>query len=329
MKCIYCKIESDAASFTKPEHVIPQSFGLFQNNLTLWNVVCDDCNQYFGDNIELLLARDSIEGGYRFKFDIRKPHTFKSMGKSSRLVIKAAEGQYKGAYVYREYSQMQGKVVIKPLPQIGFLKPDRAEYQYYLLNDIPDRKYLEDNGFDLKQARSIIILSCNAEESKRILHDKDIELKVGGELPMHERGSEQDWLCEVEATVDQIILRAIAKIAFNYLAYGEKSAFLLHDSFDTIRNYIRYGQKCSYPLIRVSNTPILKDEPIEGKRRAGHMITLNWAADRVSIISQVSLFNLATYIISLARDFSGERREIRRGHFFNIYSKEILPLDAR
>jgi hypothetical protein len=53
MKCIYCKVEKDAKYFTKVEHVIPQSFGHFENNLTLRNVVCDDCNQYFGDNLEL------------------------------------------------------------------------------------------------------------------------------------------------------------------------------------------------------------------------------------------------------------------------------------
>ena len=71
------------------------------------------------------------------------------------------------------------------------------------------------------------------------------------------------------------------------------------------------------------------DEPVEGMRRLGHIVTVNWAAERISIISQVSLFNWASYRVSLARNFSGERRNIRRGHFFNVNNREILDLETR
>jgi len=54
MKCVYCVEDKPLSSFTKVEHVMPQSFGLFTNNLTLVNTVCDDCNQYFGDNLEIV-----------------------------------------------------------------------------------------------------------------------------------------------------------------------------------------------------------------------------------------------------------------------------------
>jgi len=103
---------------------------------------------------------------------------------------------------------------------------------------------------------------------------------------------------------------------------------LLNRSFDSTRKYIRYGTNVDYPMVRVNNFSILGDEPIEGKRRLGHIITINWAADKKSIVAQVSFFNGKKYIISLARNFSGELRDIRRGHFFNVANQEIHDLLA-
>jgi hypothetical protein len=55
-------------------------------------------------------------------------------------------------------------------------------------------------------------------------------------------------------------------------------------------------------------------------------VTTGWAADGVSIVAQVSLLNLFTYLICLARNYEGERREITRGHFFNVADGVILEL---
>ncbi|MBI3305415.1 hypothetical protein HYZ80_03795 [Candidatus Parcubacteria bacterium] len=81
---------------------MPQSFGRFQDNFTLNgqdhpHIVCDCCNQYFGDNLEINLARDTFEGIYRYEIGVKKPEEFKSAGKRSRLKIEVAEGEFKGA----------------------------------------------------------------------------------------------------------------------------------------------------------------------------------------------------------------------------------------
>jgi len=328
MKCIYCVKDKALNSFTKVEHVIPQSFGLFTNNFTLINMVCDDCNQYFGDNLEIVMARDTLEGASRFEFDLKSPKEFKSPGKRSRMIIKIAEGECKGAYAYRAYSQEQDKIVIKPVPQIGFLKNMPSEYKYYLLDQIPEKDYLEKNEFDLKNPRAIRVFGTDVDTAREVLAQKGIKFEVKGEAGPPEDPKE-DWLCEVDALIDSTILRTVAKIAFNYLTYCEGTDFLLHQSFDSARRFIRYGKKTDYPLVRVDDNPILGDEPVEGRRRLGHIITVNWAADKMSIVSQVSIFNWATYAVSLARNFSGERINIRRGHFFNVKSREILDLESR
>jgi hypothetical protein len=110
MKCIYCLENKPEDSFTKAEHVIPQSFGLFQDNFTLNQqhnkTVCNDCNQYFGDNLEIALARDTVEGLSRYEHGIRSPKDFKSLGKKTRLQHKkVAQGILKGVIVDLEYSK--------------------------------------------------------------------------------------------------------------------------------------------------------------------------------------------------------------------------------
>lgn len=141
--------------------------------------------------------------------------------------------------------------------------------------------------------------------------------------------SEPSLLCKIEGVIDESIIRAVAKIAFNYLAYWQGPKFMLEADFNPTRQFIRYGVKPQYPLIKIRQESILGDEPLSGKRRSGHLLTVDWAADKRSIVAQVSLLNWLTYSVCLARDFLGEHRAIQRGHFFDPYNQRILQLGAR
>lgn len=155
MKCIYCLENKPETAYKKTEHVVPQSFALFKTNFTLRKVVCDDCNKYFGDNLEINLARDTYEGQSRFEYKIKKPGDYKSYGKKSRLIIRVIEGQLKGAYVYREHSPNRNKIVLKPLPQVGFKKRNSDEYEYFLFDEVPDKRYFENDNYDLTRPHGI------------------------------------------------------------------------------------------------------------------------------------------------------------------------------
>lgn len=358
-RCIYCLTDERRVSFIKSEHVMPKSFGVFDynntGNFTLHNgEVCDKCNQYFGDNLEMYLARDTFEDLIRHETGIRKTEEYTSKGKS-RIQIKVEEGKFQGAYGYLDYCEKVNKHELKPYEQIGFKKSDSDEYVFFLKNEIPDRNYLESNGFDLKGSKSVIIL-MNKEIALKILKDKGIDIRMTKEIVQEEKDDIIE--CELIGRIDNTIMRAIAKIAFNYLAYWEKADFVLNSSFDDIRNYIRYGSKCEYPLVVVSNEPILQDEKqpsltgssimfdghiwyveehknelhsgkiLENPKikknnspsyyKIGHIITVNWTLGKISLMAQVSLFNLVTYKIFLARYYKGIIHNVSRGHFFNI-----------
>ena len=324
MKCIYCLDEKDENNFTKVEHVIPQSFGLFENNFTLKKCVCDECNQFFGDNLEMIVARDSFEGLFRHELGIKKASDFVSLGKRSQLIIRAEDGPMKGAYGYRIYSPEHNKVLLSPLPQVGF-RNTSGEFDFFLLDSLPSQEELDKLGYNLKIPGSILILGCDFDTAKEKLDKKRITFKIGGEQSFEYI----DFNSLIERTLDDNILRTASKIAFNYLAFWEGPEFVLDKSFDNIRSYIRIGKQAGYQLAIPNEKPILGDEPVYGRRRLGHIVTVGLATDGVSILGNVSLLNMFTYHVSLARGYTGVQRNITRGHFFDPSGHKILPLVNR
>lgn len=322
IQCIYCQEDKLASAYEKVEHVIPRSFGKFRDNFTLKQLVCDSCNQFFGNSLELALARDTLEGQSRSEFGVKKPADFKPPGPQSRIRIKIAEGEFKGAYAFLNYSEADQKITLQPIPQVGFRHRDLGEFKYFLLDQIPDKKQLEELGFLSQGPKSIRAVGLGVVEVSKRLAEKGISFQCEGEV-VSGNGS-QSLFAETQATIDHTIFRATAKIGFNYLAYWEGGEFVRQLPFDWVRNFVRYGCGAPYPLVKVSQYPILGDEGI--RRRVGRLVTVAWATDGVSIVAQVSLLNLFTYSVCLARNYEGERRKVVRGHFFNTYSGEILEL---
>jgi hypothetical protein len=63
--CIYC-LQTDPGRFRGVEHVIPQGFGRFGSETPTLDCMCDDCNAYFGRELDQLLTRDTYEGISRY-----------------------------------------------------------------------------------------------------------------------------------------------------------------------------------------------------------------------------------------------------------------------
>ncbi len=269
-----------------------------------------------------MLARDSLEGSDRFKHGLKPESEFKSLGRSSKSIIQVQEGPAKGAWAYRALEA--GKIVAKPLPQIGFLDP-QSDYQYFLMKDVPLQSELDGRGFQLKAKGSIKIFGCEEVDWKAVLKEKGYNLSEQGVNGILD-GEGKTWAGDLYARVDNIILRAVSKIAFNYLARWESRDLVLHSDFDKTRRFIRYGEMPGHPLCVPSNEPLLTEEPVEGKRVLAHMITLGFAGDGVSVVGQVTLFNHVKYKVGLAQGYSGEVKPTIRGHMFLPNSGKIFPL---
>ena len=129
-----------------------------------------------------------------------------------------------------------------------------------------------------------------------------------------------------EFTIDHIIQRGVAKIAFNYLAYVHGPDFALRSDFDAIRRFIRFNEKLSWQLSGPTGEPILLGDTRDLRQTNGHLIVIQWDKARVGIVSQISLFNEITHRVRLCARFSDLWFPLPSGHVFDIETRTIAPL---
>lgn len=301
--------------------------GRFENNLTLnpqEATVCNDCNDHFGRTIDLMLARGSREAVRRVDHGVQSVEKTRHLRRDRVRFSLSADDDWDGVLV--ELAPEEGALSILPLPQVGFRRSRDERFTFVseetLKRDegaVPPGPYPEGGLF--------LVADSDATEARLIaeLERRGIAFRKERQVQSSVQPGEMAPV-EVRARVDNLVLRCVAKIAFNYLAYFEGRDFVLHDSFDPIRRFIRYGEPAAYPLVVVDGQPILSDDYQHLRQTNGHLVTVNWAADGRSIVGQVSLFNEARYRVSLARNFSGLWRPLRRGHHFDLASRRVDAL---
>lgn len=338
-KCIYCLKIKEINLFDR-EHVIPQSFGRFKpNNLTLINSVCKQCNSYFGNELDLFLARDTLDGLMRYRYGL-KPFTESDSTrfKRKRVRFKLAEkGAWEGTLLelclpQQEKKSFSDKALIPQadivlIPQAAFYKENSKEKVHVPLEKITSKEDLKKQGFDLRKG-CLLIAPSDKEMSKVMTKIKDIGLETTIKKYNSNDNSKpvkgQLLKVQVESTIDKIIFRSIAKISFNYLAKTTGKEFVLLSDFNEVRNYIRYGKQGEKNFVIIINKPITSNNTFCRKQKDGHLIAIDWGDNlNLSIVGTVSLFNRLTYKILLCRYFNGIIREIRSGHYFDIHTKRI------
>ena len=211
MKCIYCRLNKPSEEFRKREHVIPASFGRFESNLVLRNRVCDSCNQFFGDNLEIHLACDTYEGLYRFESGIKTPKEYRGMGKSASLVIRIQEGLFRNAYAFVGNVSETSQLGLRPVEQIGLRKRDAEEYDFFLIDSFPKRDDINLSLYDFDYEKSIIILSDDIPKAKKLLETIGVTFAQEGELSS-ERRKYDGVVVEVTSTISEKVSRCVAKI---------------------------------------------------------------------------------------------------------------------
>ncbi|MCX5869636.1 MAG: hypothetical protein NTY00_03160 [Deltaproteobacteria bacterium] len=321
MKCFYCLQDKPPNKYKKREHVIPQCLGRFSpDNLILYNCVCDECNQFFGDKLEIFLGRDSYESIERKKHGIEPKKPLKN---KRRVKSKIIDGEWKGAIVEEAKADKPGEIGISYPIQAGFYNKFMNEYIYYEPKDIPSAEQLEKEGYDLKTAKMF------ADESElpqliEILKNKGINISTKNDLiqPNPPVGS---VLVESEVIIDRTIARALSKIAFNYLAYVAGSKIVLRDEFNGIRQFIRFDEGDLKKYFSVNVSPILHDnqkiQKFNTQITQGHLINVEWHKD--AIVSKVSPFNSYTYAVLLCSNYNGIWYPIKSGHYFDLTTREV------
>jgi hypothetical protein len=300
---------------------VPQAFGTFKNNLVL-RCVCTDCNQFFGDKLELSFNRDTGEGLVRPYFGLRADvaETSESLPLALHL-----PSDWRGARVRMHQKPGGGRPPFEVLPQIAVKRGD--SWDWIIEDDISCERLtgLLDQEADLR-------IACNsAEEFLRLsekLHAAGVRF---GNVTRYDINSLPDEGLRVthqyELTHPQA--RCIAKIAFNYMAYNLGPGFALHESFDEVRAYIRYGDlSCQQAFVYIRDQSLLREEQMGGKVTNGHILVVDWGVDPGHVVGHVALFNLVRYNIALSRNYVGLWVPLGIGHHFDATSGKISKLIA-
>ena len=170
-RCIYCP-QNDPDRFRGVEHVIPQSFGTFGSETPTLDCVCDDCNAYFGRELDQLLARDTIEGVKRYN----RGQFSNEPRAQKRLHITLAEGVETGDFAGLKVAidGTTGKLM-RLLPQFHIFNRTTGKWEVYFEHQIAGLKLPED-AFGRPGTRKIKNFAASKEE-----HDQFVQvLKTHG-----------------------------------------------------------------------------------------------------------------------------------------------------
>lgn len=315
--CIYCLETKGPNEFRKVEHVLPQSFGRFSPaNLVLRNVVCDDCNQHLGDELELYLARDTPDGLNRFLIGGKDPADFKSLGARTSLLHRADDGPLKGALVTHRI--INGGMELTPLPQVGFGRSEGGPYdKWFLAEALPDGSALR--GLARDGFRHVHF--CEVLDVAPILAELRARgMEVSEVVETRPAGWKQTVRVETVARLAMPFGRAITKIAFNYLAHEYGPATALMPEFETARRFVRRGGRADEHRLWSPRLPRAGTWPL------GHSVSIEWDRSRtpVTAVATVSLHHASWYTVTIGSLLIAPPAD--RAHFFDLKTMTVHRL---
>jgi hypothetical protein len=323
-ECIYCRAFTEAVAFARPEHVIPRAFGHFEANLTIF-CVCQECNQWFGDHLEVSFNRNSGEALMRLMSGV-KPHSEAAEVRGHRIEITAGEGsmRFPGAKSYFTQSADGTKLVAAFVPQVGFAPTETNEPILFTEPELTREIVKQYASYEC------LIIGETEEDYERLSAKlQELGSRAESVLWWHPNPSLQLVLepLNVNYRLDDGVFRTIGKIAFNYLAFEAGAAFCLHSDLDPFRRFVRYGEGDWRSFIALSQEPLLFGEHRFGVRQTrGHLLAVTWPVGNDSPTASVKLFNDIHYHIRFARRLHALWRDLRSGHHFDINTLTIQPI---
>lgn len=329
--CIYCRRTDPPCGFNT-EHVIQKALGGFHQNLTLCDSqVCWDCNDYFGKQLDPMLTRDSYEALLRIEHGLKDPREIGGMFKTRVTVRLPADGTNWGSAVLELQPHPDGgadRPVVNLVPQVGFERKDGGGWEYIAEDALRTEHGIAERVARVYGKRRVILFDTDAARDRLFatLAEVGIPFKKDDEFrgfPPFERG---EVTTEVQARFDNILARAVCKIAVNYLAETQGAEFTLRPEFDAVRRYVRYGEGKGGAFLTFDEDTRFRNAAGQGRRKIEHTLLLDWNGDRDELIGHVHLFGETRYAVRLCKGWSGLWYQIKSGHVFDLESMVITEL---
>lgn len=322
-QCIYCLVTKPSKLFNK-EHVIPQLMGRFEQGQTIKSV-CQDCNSYFGRYVDPVFAEDAYEAILRTKQGLKTASALDHLWYERIAITVPGTGWWAGARI--KLKEQSGDSVLSLPTQLGLYRKSSQRYEYFLLSEL----YRVDDWSDF-ETKKYKIMSQNREEENSL---KEFCLEKFGSSITFEVQSEalpiENGELEVELTsrIDDLVKRAVCKIAFNYLARHiakDKAKLLVSSIFDGIRNFARHGTQIRPEPIKISignENSILKLPENQGIY--AHLIALDYSPSG-SLHCRFSPYDHFHYEVILASNVERIVERTAHAFFYKTEPKVCEPL---
>jgi len=306
------------------EHVLPKAFGKFNNTLVLHDMVCKDCNQYFGDTLDIILARGSMQGAIRYFRGIKPLRKFEDVNK--KRVQLAARSKYDKDFREAEFVETPDGDGLAFTPGIIYVSVSTKKETFVSLKELESGSWKDMDDLDREE---LVTLSYRDDDTLHRIQQALKQLKLGVEILDSIEGAEagEQVMVVVDAVIeDELMNRAVTKIAFNYLAYTMGRTFMERPIFNRVRDFIRHSSSSTNIIERIRPTKLYGDTA-EAARRKGHVITVDLSKDLATIIGNVEFFSTIAYQIKLGI-FGQLTTPISAGHYYDIISNEVKTMDA-
>jgi hypothetical protein len=304
---------------------MPEHLGKFHKNFVLHHAVCCECNKSLGDQLELWLGRDSFEALQRWRFGQRPISDFdKFRGRGVRLRMPRGS-PWQGAIVILRAVPESKELVVDLTPQIGIKRPSDEGFRFYTEDEF---RKASDSQVGVEKGSKFIVIGLRETGSEamiQLVRTRVPTFKIEGALPAPPQQNGKVMI-DIVASFSQLLARGIAKIAFNYMTFFAGTDFALHEDFNDIRRFIRYGKGQWSDFVDVKARSVLANDAIWYGATRAHIVTVDWPGASQSIVSNVSLFNELAYSVALARWCTTVWRLLIFGHLFDWETGEITRL---
>jgi hypothetical protein len=310
-RCIYCPNE-DASLFRGVEHVIPKSFGTFYDSTPTLDCVCDECNRYFDRELDVVFARDTLEGIARYKRGQFSSEVRPQKRLNITLVEGAETGDFAGAVV--SVDGTTGKLLPIAAQFLAF-NFTTGKFDVFFSHQLvglklPEEIYGKPGKNGEQGTWKPKIIAPSKEEHDTVvdaLQDAGIDFRPGAPFsnPFPENMEEAEQLTlpvAVVAEIDTLHKRAIAKILMNFVGFYLGREEVLKPRWDFLRHYVRYAQ--GEVKARISESPFWTGQETQVRRFADNSINVRAENLNGQIIGVIQFYNLLTYEMILVEDDS-------------------------
>ncbi|HEY9756053.1 MAG TPA: hypothetical protein V6C97_12880 [Oculatellaceae cyanobacterium] len=307
------------------EHVIHKAASAgFRNNLTV--KICKDCNDLFATTIDKEIGDDSFEAYKRAALGGKNADSLVRGDRSKRLSVSVYDSESEPRVMpVKSTNDAKDPVVAETRARLTRRGSEElVELGEQDLKKLSKEDFL--NDFDLSKG---VQMTGRAEDLMAI--QTALQETMGSKMTAV---SSKAVKASVQILVDEDIQRSAAKVAFNYLlsrCRTENVEFPFSNDFNALRDFVMRGVEPPHGrLVNPLEFPRDKNHTLLSKNGYFAMIEygINADTDKPCLIAKIKLSEDYCYMVTLAKEITGERCHVEGAHFWDLSDKTITFLNA-